>query len=97
MKITLSDQAKQDMKWWRSYYKKTFPQGKANAAAHLSKAVELLQLNPLMGRAVEGHNLRRYPIHRTPFAFIYRATDNEIQIARVWDGRKDPQKMQVKE
>ena len=97
MMVVLSEQAKINMKRWRSYYRQTFPEGNANAAAHLAKAVELLAENAFMGSPVEGYNLRRYPIHRTSFALIYRVNNDQIEIARVWDGRKDPQKLHVQQ
>ncbi len=93
MKVVLSEQAKKDMRWWRSYYRQAFPAGKAKASLHLSKAVELLADNPYLGSEMEGYRLRKYQIHRSPFALIYRVRDEEIEIARVWDGRKDPQKL----
>jgi plasmid stabilization system protein ParE len=96
MKVILSEQAKKDMRWWRTYYRQTFPAGSSNAAAHLAKAVELLAESGYLGSVVEGYNLRRYQIHRTPFALIYRVKDDEIEIARIWDGRKDPQKFSAK-
>jgi plasmid stabilization system protein ParE len=96
MKVVLSEQAKRDMRWWRTYYRQSFPAGNANAGAHLAKAVELLAENGSLGSVVEGYNLRRYQIHRTPFALIYRVKDDEIEIARIWDGRKDPQKFSAK-
>jgi plasmid stabilization system protein ParE len=97
MKVVLSEQAKKDMRWWRTYYRQTFPSGNANAAAHLAKAVELLAENISLGKGVEGYNLRRYQIHRTPFALIYRVNGDVIEIARAWDGRKDPQKLHAKQ
>jgi plasmid stabilization system protein ParE len=92
MKVVLADQAKKDLRWWRTYYRQTFAAGNATAAAHFAKAVELLTENAFAGRAVERHGLRRYPVHRTPFALIYRVKNDEIEMARVWDGRKDPEK-----
>jgi plasmid stabilization system protein ParE len=97
MKVVLADQAKKDMRWWRAYYKKVFPSGDAKASVHLAKAVELLAENAYLGVVMEGYNLRRFQIHRTPFALIYRVKDDEIEIARVWDGRKDPQKLNTKQ
>ena len=97
MKVVLSEQAKKDMRWWRTYYRQNFPAGGANASAHLAKAVELIAENNCLGVVVEGYALRRYQIHRTPFALIYRVTGEEIEIARIWDGRKDPQKIHAKQ
>jgi plasmid stabilization system protein ParE len=93
MKVLLSEQAKRDMKWWRTYYRQTFPVGGPKAATHMAKAVELLAEHSHLGSEVEGYNLRRFQIHKTPFALIYRVKDEVIEIARVWDGRKDPKKL----
>jgi plasmid stabilization system protein ParE len=93
MKVVLSEQAKNDMKWWRAYYRQTFPAGNASAARHLAKAVDMLAESAFLGRPVEGYDLRRYPVFRTPFALIYRVKHDEIEIARIWDGRKDPGKL----
>ena len=97
MMVVLSEQAKKDMRWWRNYYRKAFPAGNAKASVHLAKAVELLSENAYLGSGIEGYNLRKYQIHRTPFALIYRVRDDEIEVARIWDGRKDPQKFHAKQ
>jgi plasmid stabilization system protein ParE len=97
MKVVVSEQAKKDMRWWRMYYRQTFPAGGAKVAAHLTMAVGLLAENASLGREVEGYGLRRYSFHRTPFALRYRVKNDEIEMTPIWDRRKDPQKLHAKQ
>jgi plasmid stabilization system protein ParE len=92
MRIVVLHEAKKDMKWWRHYYKRTFPAGQLSASIHLQNAVELLAGNPKAGKEIEGTSLRQIPINRTPFLIIYRLTVDELQIVRLWDGRQDPKR-----
>jgi plasmid stabilization system protein ParE len=90
MRIVVLKQAKNDLKWWRRYYKITFPAGKTNSSRRFQRTVQLVAENPYAGQKVEGTTLHMIPIANTPFILVYRPGRSEIQIARVWDARQEP-------
>ena len=90
MKIVVLAEAQQDIKWWRFYYRRVFPEGKNKASKHFDRCIRLLSENPYAGKAIEGTRLRQFPILRTPFILVYRIDSDELKIARVWDTRQEP-------
>lgn len=55
----------------------------------VEQAPLLLLENPNLGSPFGAHGLRKWPVRRTPFMLIYRATADAIQIRRVVDPRSD--------
>lgn len=50
----------------------------------------MIMENPYIGRPYKHcDDIRYIALARSPFAFIYRINDNEIEVLRVWDWRKD--------
>jgi plasmid stabilization system protein ParE len=90
VRIRLLDEAQDDLKWWRRYYRVVFPQGRKNALRHFEKVVELLLENPYAGRKVEELDLYQFVISNTPFSIVYRLRGETLEIVRVWDMRKKP-------
>ena len=91
-KIVVLATARKDLAWFRRYYKSVFPEGKLNASAYFEKIVFLVAERPFAGEVIENVGLRRFPIPKTPFILIYRiATDNDLELVRVLDGRQQPQ------
>jgi toxin ParE1/3/4 len=90
MKITYLRSTVADMRWWRWYFAKNFPEGRTRAEKHLLGTIELLEQNPEIGMVVEGRNLRKLQIRNTQFMIIYRIRIDHIEIVRVWDTRQKP-------
>lgn len=89
MKIVFLPSAAQDIAWFRFYYQSVFPEGSKNAKAHLKSMQRLLAANPFMGHPSEGRDhVRELPVVRTPFTLIYRVTDTQIEVLRLWDNRR---------
>jgi len=61
--------------------------------------VDLLADQPELGRPADDvEPVGRYrAVTRAPYRIVYRVTDEEILILRVWDTRRDPKAIQVLE
>ena len=90
MRIKLLRLAIDELVWWRNYYGLVFPDGRPRAEAQLEKAMMLVFEHPALGRPVEDTHLLQHPILRTPFALIYRRRGDTLEVARIWDTRRDP-------
>jgi plasmid stabilization system protein ParE len=89
MKLVFLQSAAKDIAWFRHYYRSVFPEGAENARASLKALQTLVQANPFVGHPSEGHpGVREFPVKRTPFIMIYRVTDTQIEILRLWDNRQ---------
>jgi plasmid stabilization system protein ParE len=80
-----------DLKWYRLYYVKAFPQGHKNALWQLKATEAVLSENPWIGRLYEGNEIRILNLPRTPFAFLYRVKQDQIEVIRVINQRADRQ------
>jgi plasmid stabilization system protein ParE len=88
MKIAYLALAKSDLRWFKIYYMKTFPEGKKTAEAHFIQAQTALKTNPFIGHSSERiAGVRELHIPKTPFTFIYRVREDVIEILRVFDNR----------
>ena len=96
MKLIFREHAKRDLRWFASYYSRTFPEGRKNAERSLTLAIELLLTNSYAGNVVEGKPARKFPVLRTPFMLIYSIESDSIHIIRVWDARADPARLNEK-
>jgi plasmid stabilization system protein ParE len=88
MKLLYLPTAFPDIVWMRHYYRGIFPQGAKRAREQLFAVERLIMDNPEIGRRVPGG--REFPILRTPFSIVYRLRGDTIEIARVWDSRRNP-------
>ena len=89
MKIVFLASAVQDIQWFRFYDRSVFPEGGARARAQLQAMQTLLAANPFAGHPSEtGRPLRELTIPKTPFTLIYHVTPEQIEILRLWDGRR---------
>lgn len=79
-----------DLRWFKTYYIKAFPEGKATADKRFIAVQQLLKANPYIGHPSEKiEGAREHRVLRTPFNFLYRVLDDRIEILRVLDTRSD--------
>lgn len=97
MKIVYLKQARKDLQWWNYYYYKTFPEGQISAYRKFKSIIILLSENPFAAPPVDGTDLRRFAIPRTPFVVVYRVQESELEIAHVWDMRSQRPKNKIEE
>lgn len=90
MKIVILPSAEGDLRWYRRYYETVFPQGRANGRSRYVAATRVLRENPFAGQPTETSGARKFSITGTPFHFLYRVRESQIQILQVRDGRSDP-------
>lgn len=89
MKIVYLKSAAQDLAWFRYYYQSIFPAGSANARASMKSLQRLLACNPYVGHRSEAHkDALEFHIKKTPFSLIYRVTETQIEVLRLWDERQ---------
>ena len=90
MQIVFLARAKRDLRWFKLYYTKTFPEGRAKANSQFLTTQQLLGANPHIGHPSERViGVREYHIPRIPFSFLYRVKKDRIEILRVLDTRAD--------
>ena len=87
MRIVFLRSARSDFDWFRDYYFRIFREGGKSAATRYKTTKKALAEYPAIGRESDEPGLRELPIPKTPFAIIYRITDSEIQVLRLWDQR----------
>jgi plasmid stabilization system protein ParE len=90
MKLVYLQSAAKDLLWMKRYYEAVFPQGKVNAATQFHKVRSAIISNPYIGIEVGfGERIREFYIPKTPFSYLYRIKDNQIEIMRVFDSRSN--------
>lgn len=98
MKLVFLPPTRADLAWMRTYYTRIFSDGARRAAEAYVGACDLVRDHPAIGRPVVGMaGIRELLIPRTPFSFIYRVTEDQIEVLRVWDQRGDRQRLRSSE
>ena len=88
MKIKYLNLARDDLLWFRAYYRNVFPAGQGNASLQFRRVVQLISEYPDIGTAPDDfQDAFEYPIQRTPFTLIYRVKGDELHILRILDQR----------
>jgi plasmid stabilization system protein ParE len=87
MKIVILQTAEFDLRWYRRYYETIFKEGRAQARLRYVAATRVLRENPYAGLPMEDLESRKFSITGTPFHFIYRVGDKQIEVLQVKDGR----------
>jgi len=90
MKIVFLRSSEPDLSWFGHYYRSVFPEGRRNAQREMSATLQKLSVHPEIGPKEADAQSRRLVILRTPFALIYRVTQDRIEILRVRDDRANP-------
>lgn len=88
MKIIFLASARDDLTWFRRYYKQIFPAGAANAQEYYKRALTTLRAYPFAGHSETGDR-RKLTIPRTPFILVYRTTSDRIEVLHIRDGRSN--------
>lgn len=91
MKIVFRSETKSDLLWMSQYYESVFPEGKDRFKAQYKLFLKLLKENPWIGTVFEETEARLLTISKTPFTFVYRVRDHQIEILRILDQRSDNQ------
>jgi len=90
MQLVYLPGSESDMRRLRQYYDQVFSDGLQAARQHIYATESALLANPYLGRkSSDNTDVRSLHISRTPFVFVYRITQDEIQILKVWDTRRD--------
>lgn len=88
MKVVYLASTKNDLVWFYDYYTTVFSQGAEAALIQFDRTAEMLSTNPYIGKKIQGE-ARQLVIAKTPFSYIYRITDEYIEVMRIWDDRQD--------
>ena len=90
MNIIFLETAKYDLRWFKQYYTRVFPEGRSNADRQYRAFLQLLKANPGIGHPDEWElGLMEYHIPRIPFTVLYRVKSEHIEILRLYDQRSD--------
>ena len=89
MKIVYLKSAARDIAWFRYYYRSVFPAGSLNARTNIKALQKLLATNPYIGHTSNAHKgAFEFSVKNTPFSLIYRVTETQIEVLRLWDERQ---------
>jgi plasmid stabilization system protein ParE len=91
VKVIYLKEARPGIVWWYRYYGQVFPSGRSSAFTHFKATIGLLKKNPYLGRPVGVAGLRRLVVPNTPFIIFYRVNEQTIEIAKIRDGRSEPE------
>lgn len=88
MKLVFLPSTKGDLRWFKRYYMRVFPEGKPNADKQFLSMKKNLLAKPLIGHKSEMFpQLLEYHIPKIPFTVIYDVRETEIRILRLRDQR----------
>lgn len=89
MRVVFLEGSARDLQWFRHYYRSVFPQGSSKARKHFRATMQTLSANPYAGYPNNTWpEVRELSIPRTPFLLIYRVTQAQIEVLRLWDTRQ---------
>jgi len=89
MKLVYLPSTIADLEWMRTYNTRVFPSGLQKAQVQFRATEKLLLDHPHIGKVTDYPDTYELVITRTPFSIIYRLSDDQIQILRIWDNRAD--------
>lgn len=88
MQIKYLESARNDMTWFRKYYRTAFPAGKANAREQMLRVLKLISEHPKIGHPTDDFpSALEHSISNTPFSIIYRVQPDCIEVMHVFDQR----------
>lgn len=79
-----------DLRWFHRYYRSVFLEGHMKASQQFERLRRILRETPGIGHssALVPQALE-FPIRKTPFTVVYRVTENEVQVLRIYDQRSE--------
>ena len=89
MRITYLGKAAKDLQWLHIYYTHRFPEGRDRAWRRIQNGLRLIIANPAIGKPFGSSMRRRYVVPNTPFVIYYQFRMDRLEIARVWDTRRN--------
>lgn len=89
MKIVILQSAEADLRWYRRYYETVFPEGRKYGRLRYVAATRVLCENPFAGQPFQNNTSRKFSITGTPFHFVYRVVETQIQVLQIRDGRRN--------
>ena len=88
MNIVFLASTRADLRWFKRYYSRVFPEGRSNADRQFKAFLDLLKANPGIGHPYEAESgVREYSLPRVPFTVLYRVKSDRIEVLRVYDQR----------
>ncbi|MBX3570702.1 MAG: type II toxin-antitoxin system RelE/ParE family toxin [Rhizobiaceae bacterium] len=90
MRVVFLPQTDEDVRWFKRYYRRIFPEGSRQANAQMARTLTLLMEQPRLGHPAPEPGQLRLAIVGTPFLLTYRLNEDRIEILRVSDGRANP-------
>ena len=85
MKIFFLETAMYDLRWFKQYYTRVFPEGRSNTNQQYRAFLQILKANPGIGHPDEWElGLMEYHILRTPFTVLYRVKSEHVEILRLY-------------
>ena len=90
LRIRWTDIALDDLRGIRDYVAFDSPARAQKLASRLRSSFERLRRFPRSGRLLRGFEARGFrEVIVAPYRIVYRETAREIQVLRVWHGRRD--------
>ncbi|MEM1354056.1 MAG: type II toxin-antitoxin system RelE/ParE family toxin [Planctomycetota bacterium] len=90
--IQFSDRALKDLTKAFEHYRSASPRIADRFELALAEAISCLSAWPDSGRLIEQLAIRKMRLSRFPFALLYEATLNTVNVLRVIDLRSDPKR-----
>lgn len=88
MNIVFLASTRADLRWFKRYYTRVFPEGRSNADRQFKTFLDILKANPGIGHPYEPEpEVREYSLPRVPFTVLYRVKSDRIEVLRVYDQR----------
>jgi toxin ParE1/3/4 len=76
----------------QEYIAKDNPLAAQAIAQRIDEAARELLIHPSIGRLGQLDGTRERVVSRTPYLIVYRVAGDEIELLRVWHGRRDWQR-----
>ena len=90
MRVRYTRRASQQLDSILSYISEQSPKGAANVGDRIRAAIDLLTIQPKMGRPTNRRGFRRIVVHPYPYVILYQPTENEIIVHAVRHGARRP-------
>ena len=83
MNVVYAPRALRDLKGIAAYLMEHSPSGARNVLAAVKSSIDALAIFPEIGPAIDDAGHRRFPVHRYPYAVLYRIAGDELLILHI--------------